>query len=554
MTLPIKVVDINTAAWSDHRNQNHGGVQPSTLTSESDDDTTFYNLGDTAQYVGQSYSIVSADRGHKLLRLRLYLQRVGSPSGNVFVDVKRPTASDSDFPDLSATPLATSLSYPASSIPTSGKTEIIFSFPIPATISQSDLYLIPVVTISVQGNSSNYIKVYRRTNGSSLSGSQGYSGGYSVDITKQLSMKMEVSQSGAFVYAVDKTNNKYRAYKTTDNGTTWNEQSASGAPGCMTTSGLKTLQTQGGVQDLGITYIQIQQSTATIAFEKTTASLAWNGVGGLKALAAVNTGVSGNAPIGGGRRPDDTLVFIAQGATETVMGSARRRIKLVHYNGSVWSSEFDVQGSANTPDSTLPGDAVHYDLRWSIVDPNGDCHIVYSRSDSSTLQYRKFKANSTFTTVNTLNGAVASATANYPVGQGAIYYQSPDFYVAIPYVDNTSNTLKAARCKTTTTETSGNWTLTEIVAASAEVSASNPAVLMADNGQGGKLFCWRVVPTTKGLKFTNDAASNTWAAESDWKGGGQTVGGISGFYIEDGIALVYLEESTSPDELRYDRL
>jgi hypothetical protein len=54
--------------------------------------------------------------------------------------------------------------------------------------------------------------------------------------------------------------------------------------------------------------------------------------------------------------------------------------------------------------------------------------------------------------------------------------------------------------------------------------------------------------------MTHDSGSSTWVAESDWRGAGQVVGGISGFYTEDGIALVYLEEGTSPDEVRYDRL
>lgn len=553
MALPIKVVDINTAGWSDHRNQNHGGIQQTTLNSNTSDNGTFYNLGDTSSHVG-IITGYTGQAGHKLLRVRCYLQRVGSPTGNVFIEV-RAALSDTVL-DLALAPWGVSKSFPVSSIPTTGKNEVIFTFPVPVSLPSPDSTSFGIaLTISAQGDSSNYIKVYRGLCGDRGTfhaygaGNQvwtGETGGSALSLSKVV----EISQSGAFVFAVDTANNKARAYKTTNNGTTWTETGS--APDILTTSGMRSIGAQGSIQDLDASYVSLFTGGLNAGTYKSITG-SWTFLA-QKAFGALGTNASSTGPIGGGRRANGNLILVVQGATETVMGSARRRIKLAFWNGTTFSAEFDVAGSTNTPNSTLPGTAVDFDLRWSIVDPNGDCHIIYSKSDTSTLQYRKFKADNTFTTISTLNGAVASATANYPVGQGTIYYQSPDFYLAIPYVDNTSNTLKVARCKTTITETSANWTLTEIVAASAEVGASNPAVLMADNGQGGKLFCWRVAPTTKGLKFTNDAASDIWAAETDWKGGGQTIGGISGFYIEDGIALVYLEESTSPDELRYDRL
>lgn len=554
MALPIKVVDINTATWSNHKNQSHGGIQPTLLTNESEDDATFFNLGDSAEFVGNNLSLVPEYRGHKMLRVRFYFQKVGSPTGNIFVDVRPPTTPGSGAPDFTVLQ-SRSLVYPVSSIPTSGKNEVIFSFPIPAILptdpAQINIFLI--LNISVQGDASNYVKVYRRGAGSSAAcGSRAYgSSTWVADITRELSYRFEISQTGATVFGVDSTNNKIRAYKTTDNGTTWSEQAAAGAPTCLSTAGMKSINAQGSFLD-DTTYVSMFTAALDTSVYKALAA-SWSFVA-VKSFGAQGANVSGNGPIGGGRRPNGNLIAIVQGATETNMGAPWRRIKLAYWNGSTWSAEYDVVGSANTPDATLPGINIHFDLRWSAVDPNGDCHIVYSKSDTSTLQYRKFKANNTFTTINTLNGAVASATANYPVGQGTILYKSPDYYVAIPYVDNTSNTLKEARVKTTISETAANWVLTEIVAASAEVSGSNPAVLVADNSQGGKVFCWRVIPTTKGLRFTDDGGNSTWKPEIDWKGATQVVGGISGFYLEDGIALVYLEEGTTPDELRYDRL
>lgn len=554
MALPATIVNINTAGWSDHRNQNHGGIQQTTLYSSPSDDGTFYNLGDTHQYAGR-LSAYTGQAGHRLIRVRFYLQRVGSPTGNVFVEVRPQIGSGATAdPDFTAL-WGTSRSFPVTSIPTTGKNEVIFTFPIPVTLPAEETTAFAIVlTISAQGDASNYIKVYRGVNGD-FGGSRNY-GTSTWDTTGSVispAHVVEISKSGAMVFGLDKTNNKARAYLSTDNGASWAEQSTSSVPSILATAGMKTIGSQGALQDLDASYVSMFTGSINAGTYKQPSAGNWQLLA-QKGFGAVGANVSTTGPIGGGRRPNGNLIEIVQGATETNMGAPWRRIKLAFWNGSTWSNEFDVVGSANTPDATLPATNVHFDYRWSIVDPNGDCHIVFSRSDSSILQYRKFKADNTFTTINTLNGAVASATANYPVGQGTLAYKAPDYYVVVPYVDNTSNTLKESRCKTTITETSTNWVNTEIVSASAEVSGSNPALLMADNAQGGKVNCWYVVPTTKGLRFTHDSGNSSYIPAIDWKGATQVVGGISGFYVEDGIALVYLEEGTTPDELRYDRL
>lgn len=555
MALPTTIVSSATTTWSDHRNQSHGGAQRVTQYTDNSDNGTFYNLGDTHSHVALVDAFLG-QAGHKLLRVRCYLQRVGNPTGNVFVEVRE--ALGSTTIDLAAAPLGVSKSFPVSSVPTTGKNEIIFSFPVPVAMPASDSTESGIVlTISVQGDSSNYIKVYRGVNGDTGishdygAGSQVWS---ATGAGLSMSRVIEISKSGARVIALDKTNNTLKPYAAdTNTGASW---SAEPTGSITSTANLKSANAQSSINDIGTSYIAIPHSTANALgiYKRNDTTGPGLDPTTTVSFSTFGTNVTGVAPIFGGRRASGSAVLVAQGATETVMGSARRRIKLAFHNGTSWSSLFDVVGSTNTPNSTLPGDAVDYDLRWAALDPNGDFHIIYSKSDTSTLQYRKFKSDNTFATINTLNGAVASATANYPVGQGTFAYKSPDWYVVIPYSDNTSNTLKEARCKTADTTTSGNWVLTQIVGSNAETSGSNPALLMADNAQGGKVFCWRVKPTTKGLAATHDGGNSTWVAETDWRGATQVVGGISGGYTEDGIYLVYLEEGTSPDELRYDRL
>lgn len=557
MALPTTIVSSATTTWSDHKNQNHGGAQRSTVYTDSADDGTFYNLGWDHDYVGLVNNL-SGQANHKLLRVRFYLQRVGNPSGNVFVEVRPTTGGGVEItPDLTVLS-GTSKSILASSIPTTGKNEYIFTFPIPASLPASDtLSFAALLTISVQGNSTNYVRVFRGANGGRGS-SHDYGAGSQVwndSVSVSPARVIEISKSGARVFALDKSGNTLKPYITdTNTGASFSAEANTGS--INGTANLRSANSQSGINDLGASYVAVQtfSPNALGIYRRSEVAGMPLDPNATASFGTFGTNVTGFAPIFGGRRTNGTAVIVAQKATETVMGTARRRIGLSFYNGSTWSSVFDVVGSANTPDATLPGDANHHDLRWAGLDPNGDFHVIYSKSDTSTLQYRKFTAANAFTTINTLNGAVASATANYPVGLGAFLYTSPDWYVAVPYVDNTSNTLKEARAKTTISETSSNWTITQIVAASAEVSGSNPAVLIADNMQGSKLVCFRVKPTTKGLAMTHDGGTGVWATETDWRGGAQTCGGISGVYTEDGIGLVYLEESTTPDEIRYDHL
>lgn len=554
MALPATIVSSASITWSDHKNQNHGGAQRLTLYSDTSDNGTFYDLGHTHQYAGR-LSAYSGQAGHKLLRVRFYLQRVGSPSGNVFVEIRPQIGSGSTADPDFTTLWGISRAISAGSIPTTGKNETIFTFPVPVVLPADDTTSFAIVlTISAQGDASNYVKVYRGVNGD-FGGSRDY-GSATWDTSAagiSPSRVVEISKSGARVSTIDKTNNRIDIRKTdTNTGASWAQESTSAT--INGTATLESANSQASINDLGTTYMHASMTGAQLGQYKRTESATSQDPASNINFSTFGTNVSGTAPIFGGRRADGVVAIVAQGATETVMGSPRRRIKLAFHNLTVWSSLFDIAGSTNTPNTTLPGDAVDYDLRWAGIDPNGDFHIIYSKSDTSTLQYRKFTSANVFTTINTLNGAVASATVNYSVGLGAFLYKSPDWYVAVPYVDNSSSTLKEARCKVADTATSANWVITQIVAGSAETSGSNPAVLIADNMQGGKLICFRVKPTTKGLAMTHDSGSSTWVTETDWRGATQVVGGISGVYTEDGVGFVYSEESTTPDEIRYDRL
>lgn len=560
MALPEDIVTVTTATWSDHKNQPHGPVQRITSLPPGGagvtDDGTFYNLGNNLEYVGQKFLHTGTNR---LMRARFFFQRVGAPSGTIQLQLRPFTSGAPDFNTL----LAASQTYPVSAIPTSGKNETVFTFQVPYNLAASVDYVV-VMQISTPGDASNYIKVYRGDPGifsAIRSGSQPFgSSTWTQDSSLRTSFDLELATNEFFAFGLDKTNNKARLYRTLDTGATWTELDAANAPAVAATATLRSMYVQRKVDDWIRTWVLLPISTTSFRWHWLQNTWAINTPAPSSVtVATIGANVSGQAPYGGGVSAGGVVggtvkaTIAYQGATETNMGLPWRRIKFERYDGASWLTSVDAVGSTNTPNATLPAINIHFDLRWAGMDPLGNTHIIYSKSDSSILQYRKFKADGTFTTINTMNGAVASATANYPVGQPAFYYQAPDWFIAVPYVDNSSNTLKVARCNVSSSETSANWTITEAVAANAETSASNPAVLTTEDLQGNKLLLWRVTPTTKTLNFTHDAGSNTWATEVPWRSG-QAVEGISAQPMEDGGGLMYLDTAPATDELRYDRL
>jgi hypothetical protein len=565
MALPVKVKDINTATLPDFKNANCIGPQRRAVDwGQADDDGTFYALGDTKEYVGGV--LPEGTLGLKPQAMGVFsLQRVGSPTFSITLKVYKDSGGSPDFNQIVST------SYPvlASSITTSktGTSPNFTAFLLitPFTPVQTEKYWY-VLKASAAGSSSNYIKVFANDKDTAqidYTGSQAFGGSWANDTDTDSMVGSYIYNDEHYVFLADKTGNKARAYKNAAGDlTTWAEEAAIGARSLSSTSGQKSLFVQNRVKDflLDAPVCQVVSSGASdiIDFAKFTviSGGGWSStsIGSLTLTGALVAGVAGVVAIGGGVRNNDTeAVFVYQGPTETIMGAARRRIKLRYYTSGSWNGPYDVVGSTNTPNSTLPGNANHYDLRWAGVDENGDCHIIYSDDTTNTVGYRKFKSNNTFATANNMNSAVALASAAYPVGLPGFSYDGTDWFIHVPYKDSTSNTLKEARCKTTITETSSNWTLTEIWASAPEITGSIPAAIIPDTIQGKKVYAYIVEATSKNLKYTHDAGMNTWQLVQSWRSG-QTCGGISGLASGYGVDLAYLEESTSPDEIRYDHL
>lgn len=270
----------------------------------------------------------------------------------------------------------------------------------------------------------------------------------------------------------------------------------------------------------------------------------WRRVSQAAFATTISPNVSGVAPFFADIRAGETVpVFTINGALET----SRRRIKLQQGNPPGPGLVDVITGTAS-----LPGTAVDYDLRFMTEGANGDILIFWTQSDSTNIKFRRYKSDHTFGPIVSLTNTTIDQTSFYPIGNGLIYTDSVAKF-ALVYYDTGTSTVRVLRCTADSSlDTAGNWSVTTAINMVAETNLSIPAVISSDGGK--KLFLWAVDDVTRKLKYTNDAGTDTWATETDWKPS-QTysVAAISMRVLSDRISLVYLDDSGTP-RVKYDHL
>lgn len=372
--------------------------------------------------------------------------------------------------------------------------------------------------------------------------------------------KANIQQPGRYVLAVDKTNNKVRCYKSTDN-TTWTEQDSANAPAITSTATLKSIDAQMFANFINV--FIVTSSTRLDIFRYNTDTDAWGTSAFNTTAPTFNTSVAGVAPLAAQYRSPDypanatvlsDYLFTYNGLTETVMGSARRRIKLARrlISGNTWTI-YDIVGSANTPDTTLPGTGVDYDARGSVVDNLGVLTAFWTQSDDSSIHLRQFAPGNSFSAASVVGSPAAalSNTAAYPMSRPVSFFKTPNWWVAFAYVEGT--TIKVARCQLGALSTPASWTMTTAVNGTFEQTNSNPAVLLPDYENGGKLFLIYTKSDGK-LYFKHDQGADNWVDEQEIHPGTKTIGGISANMLAEAITMVYLDTSPTPDDLKFDAI
>lgn len=540
MTLPAQ---ITTNLFSDFKNSSIGPFgKISQLTQLTGTNGVVFGNNSNTKVAQSFIPTVAGD----IVSVDLDIVKVGSPTDSVIIKLCDNNGGEP------GTVLATSTTITGSTLLTGVGTFRRYSFFVPYNAQTSTTYWLMVERTGSQDASNNY--------GLTITASSVYAdgttkrlfGGSWLDQVADAKFKINTRSSGRYQPVVDKTNNKVRMFKSTDGGNTWSEQDSANAPALSSTANFKSISAQ--ATDTEIRVNAVISSTALNVLRFLTATDLWTTSVLGDSSTTISTNVSGTAPALYGFRANTAIqnVQVYNGATETVMGNPRRRVKLSR-GPAFQSTEFDVIGSANTPDTTLPGTAVDHDLRAFITDGNEVSHIFWTQSDDSNIRHRQFNTDNTFSTANTIGStaAVTSNSAAYPIGIGTGYFRDGSFYIALPYVD--SGVLKVARCLASGTATASNWTITSVVTATIETTNSNPAVLVADNEQGGKLFLIFTKSDGK-LYYTHDQGSDSWVAEQELHPGTKTVGAISGGVMLDAIGITYLDTAPATDDLKFDSL
>jgi len=541
MTLPAS---ITTNLFSDFKNSSMGPFPAIFQVVQDTDNSVSQAIGSTnPQKVAQSFQVSTAG---DLTSIEIYAKKLNSPTDSILITLCADNAGEP------GTVLGTGTPIPVATFVGTAFKYARSVFFVPPALATSTTYWI-VAERSGSLDATNNFQWNNATGNPYANGKlRTYNGSAWSDVSSGNGdgrFKVNVRTSGRYQPAVDKTNNKIRMYKSTDNGNTWSEQDSANAPSISTTSNLKSVSAV-PIDNL----IQLFHSTAT-GFSRpqfNTTTDTWGSA--TTVTSTLSTNVSGAAPILGGQRTgfSSSLIVAYNGATETVMGSARRRVKVKRFI-TAWNSDpgYDIIGSPNTPDTTLPGTAVDYDVRAVIMDGNGVFHVFWTQSDDSNVHHRQYNTDDTFSTANLLGStpATTSNSAAYSIGGPANYYRSDEWYMAIPIT--TSGAIVVSKVKASLSATASNWTNTTVIASGAESTNSNPAVLIADNEQGGRLFL--IFTKTDGKMYiTHDSGSDTWVAEQEIHPGTKTVAGLSAGMLVDVLGTAYLDTSPTPDELRYD--
>lgn len=370
--------------------------------------------------------------------------------------------------------------------------------------------------------------------------------------------KVNFRVEGRYQLGVDKTNNKIRMSKSTDNGNTWSEADAANAPTISSTANLKSVNAQ-AFDELIYVYV-ITSGTRFDRQQFNTATDTWGTQENGDTATVVSTNISGVAPIHGSFRitagpavrPPNIVVY--NGAKETVMGSDRDRIKMSR--GPTYGAEIDVVGSGNTPDATLPGTAVNHHFRAGLLDPDDVIHYFWTQSDDSNIRHRQWNVNDTFSTANTLGStpATTSNSAAYSVGLPANYYRDDTWHIALPVVASDGNSINLLQVPIATASTQSAWASTVAMSQGIEVSTSNPCVVVPDNEQGGRLYLF-FVGTDDKLYFTHDGGNDIWRPAEEFRPAvSKTVIALSAMVGIDDVGIVWLDTIPTPDAILFDRL
>jgi hypothetical protein len=342
-----------------------------------------------------------------------------------------------------------------------------------------------------------------------------------------------VNGSNLYVFTSAPSTLDLTANKSTDGGDTWSAVGTS--PGLS--SVFNVIQNGTSTYAAGF----INSAVRIVPFDMTTDTWGTSITGG----PTINQNVAATTPVYFCLRSDGTYVMTYQGSTESVMGTAYRRVKIHYYNGS-WNGPYDLVGSANSPPAnTLPGTQAHHDLRFGLLGSSDRFHCFYTSSAGSSLLHRPFLSGNTFATANN-SGSGTIDLGNYAAGIVLAYVDGSDTKLVIPCRHSFTLDLQVFRATSADTL---SWSTQTVSTTQPEITTSNPAASVA---VGTTVHLFFVNDADVDIYRDNDQGSGTWQADVEWKDA-VTCGGINArtftYSGTDYIGVLYRDSSV----VKFDR-
>jgi hypothetical protein len=536
VTLPADVKTTNTLA-NGFRNTFVGPIEivDKRIEAEVDPRNTEVRFGQLTANTMRAQSLV-ASRDMNLLRVQVAIRKQSAPADNVVIELRS---------DASGVPSATvlgSVSRPASDFDTGSAYFFAFTFSPVLALTAGTRYWIVIRRSGAVDLTNHYGLDESGGDYYTAGGSAVYDGAAWTASSTDLTFRAMADEAATYLYGVTGNDNfgstSAQLHRSSDGGHTWAPYNNSQRPAAVA---FTARPSSSGRFELG--YI----STDLSAYSRTIDTVE----GGIRAT-VYSGGGSGTNKDGlrviqaASRTGEHVAVF--QKATESVMGTAYRRVGLVYRTTGAYSSVIDIISGTTSG----PGTQVHYDLQTVQVGSGDQMHLFWIQSDNAQVKTRIFKSDHTFTTIINPASAVCNTANKYPLGLPCTYLDGADTWIAVPYVDGSA--IKILRAKSSIADIVGNWTTETAVAEAPNQSLSNPCCLMSDVK---KLWLWFVTSADaeRDIAFCDDGGAALWTDRTLWKQGDQVkCGGISAAAITDAVGVLYYDEEPTPARVRFDKL
>lgn len=330
-----------------------------------------------------------------------------------------------------------------------------------------------------------------------------------------------------YVVGLDKTNNHVEMWKSTDGGSTWTEQDAANHKALNTTAANKTATACVDGTRILVIYGHPSAGFIGMAPYETTTDL-WGTALAITAT-GITTDVTTQVPLAVACRGSNDYVAAFASATESIMGTAYRRISVRPFTST----------TAGTVVVVESGVQQHQDLVGLAVGASGRVHVLYRNATGNTLRQRAFLSSNTLGTAGDVDASINTVINIYVGGVPTSYIDGADTKVVVPYVD-AGGELNVGRFTSADAPTYTTQVVTAVTDNKPRSSGCNPGAVAAD---GTTVHAFWADSPFGDLWRDNDGGTGTWGTDVEHRDA-ITVGGVNVATITNAIGIFYDDAGT----------